>query len=265
MAWVSDADLYRFMLRGYHVFDECLPSNWLREMNAVIDEMNVRQFDADTYPSARFEPKAGINGELIQVVVRNILEVDPTFRALIDLDFVLPWIVTLLNRPPRLTENYAYLRNSNRPADYHAVRDAGKTQNVNHVNVPQIEMLKLAIPLSDQNAETGSLSFIVGSHLLDIRPPFDLDDPTTLPELRILNLAAGQPVIFTENLYHAGYPGSSMTRQRRTLFFSYEPSHHADWAAPLSDEFIATCSPRQKHLLRRPGRWHVDWNSILQS
>ena len=85
------------------------------------------------------------------------------------------------------------------------------------------------IPLMDQNSETGTLSLITGSHLLDLKPPFDLNVLEALPELRALEVKAGQPVIFSENLYHAGYPGTNMKQQRRTLFFSYEPSHHADW------------------------------------
>ena len=104
---------------------------------------------------------------------------------------------------------------------------------------------------------------IPGSHLLDMQPPFDLDEADALPDLRILDLAAGQPLIFTENLYHAGYPGANMTQQRRTLFFSYEPSHHADWVASPSDECIARCTPRQRKLLRRTGRWHEDWSAEL--
>ncbi len=265
MAFVSDQDLYRFMLRGYHVFDERIPADRLRDMNAIIDDMNARDFDPDAYPGVAIERRDGEDGVRIQAVVRNIMELDPTFGDLIDLDYVLPWVVTLLNRPPRLTENYGYFRDANRPADYHAVRDGGQTRNLNHRGSPQIEMVKLVVPLTDQNADTGTLSVIPGSHLLDMQPPFDLDEADALPELRILDLAAGQPAIFTENLYHAGYPGANMTRQRRTLFFSYEPSHHPDWVVSPSDEGVARCTPRQRKLLRRPGRWHEDWSAELQA
>ncbi len=90
MPGVSERDLCCFMLRGYHAFDEPLPSAWIAEMNAVIDEMNAREFDASAYPNTRVEPRYDDNGSLGQVVVRNILEVDPVFRDLIDLDCVLP-------------------------------------------------------------------------------------------------------------------------------------------------------------------------------
>lgn len=263
MAVVPERDLYCFMLRGYHAFDERIPADWIADMNAVIDDMNAREFDPDAYPNTSIDARHDDDGELVQVVVRNMLEVDPVFRDLMDLDFVLPWIVTLLNRSPRMTENYGYFRNAVRPAGYHAVRDGGRTQNLNHVGKPQIEMIKVAIPLMDQNAETGSLSFITGSHLLDMPPPFDMDDTDALPELRVLDMAAGQPAIFTENLYHSGYPGKNITRQRRTLFFTYEPAHHSDWGVSLSDECIAACSPRQQKLLKRPGRWHEDWTEEL--
>ena len=263
MSMISEQACYCFMLRGYHIFDERIPQQWIDEMNGIIDEMNACRFDTARYPNVKMEPLYDASGHLVQIVVRNILEVDKLFSNLIDLDFVLPWLVTLLNRPPRLTENYGYFRNANRRAGYHAVRDAGKTQNFNHLGKPQIEMVKVMVPLMDQNPETGTLSFISGSHLLDMRPPFDLDDVSALPELRTLEVQAGQPVIFTENLYHSGYPGTDITQQRRTLFFSYEPAHHADWVISLSDEFIETATPRQKKLLHRPGRWHEDWTALI--
>ncbi len=261
MPFVPEQDLYRFMLRGYHVFDQRIPADALGHMNAVIDQMNARDFDASAYPGAVIETRHDEDGGRIQAVVRNIIAVDGMFADLIDLDYVLPWIVTLLNRPPRITENYGYFRDASRPADYHAVRDGGQTRNLNHRGAPQMEMVKLVVPLMDQNAASGALSVIPGSHLLDMRPPFDLDEADALPDLRILDLAAGQPVIFTENLYHAGYPAASMARQRRTIFFSYEPSHHADWVASPSDECIAWCTPRQQKLLRRAGRSHEDWSA----
>ncbi len=259
MGFVSEQELYCFMLRGYHVFEEGISHQKIEQMNEVIDEMNACGFHPERYPNVHMEPRYDADGKLIQIVVRNILEVDKIFSGLIDLDFVLPWLVTLLNRSPRLTENYGYFRNANRPVGYHAVRDGGRTQNLNHQGIPQIEMVKVMIPLMDQTPETGTLSFITGSHLLDMKPPFDLNDVATLPELRALDVKAGQPLIFTENLYHSGYPGTDIKKQRRTLFFSYEPSHHADWVVSLSDEFIETCTPRQRKLLRRPGRWHEDW------
>ena len=108
-------------------------------------------------------------------------------------------------------------------------------------------------------------AWITGSHLLDLKPPFDINDLEVLPELRALEVKTSQPVIFSENLYHAGYPGTNMKQQRRTLFFSYEPSHHADWVVSLSDEFIEGCTPRQKRLLHRPGHWQENWQQELNA
>lgn len=105
MTFVSEKELYCFMLRGYHLFSERISPQWIQQINAVIDEMNACGFGESYYPNFMMQPMYGKDGTLIQIVVRNILEVDPIFRDLLDLDFVLPWIVTLLNRSPRLTEN----------------------------------------------------------------------------------------------------------------------------------------------------------------
>ena len=127
MTFVPEPELYSFMLRGYHLFSECLPSAWIGDINHIIDEMNVSGFDQFRYPNVKMEPMYDSDGKLTQTVVRNILEADAIFRNLLDLDFILPWIVTLLNRSPRLTENYGYFRNANRPVGYHAVRNVGQT------------------------------------------------------------------------------------------------------------------------------------------
>ena len=103
------------MLRGYHLFSERLPSAWIGDINHIIDEMNTSDFDQFRYSKVTMKPTYDSDGKLIQIVARNILEADEIFRNLLDLDFILPRIVTLLNRPPRLTENYGYFRNPSIP------------------------------------------------------------------------------------------------------------------------------------------------------
>ena len=77
--------------------------------------MNTSDFDQFRYSKVTMKPTYDSDGKLIQIVVRNILEADAIFRNLLDLDFILPWIVTLLNRSPRLTENYGYFWNPSIP------------------------------------------------------------------------------------------------------------------------------------------------------
>ena len=115
MTFVPEPELYSFMLRGYHLFSERLPSAWIGDINHIIDEMNASDFDQFRYSKVKMEPMYNSDGKLIQIVVRNILEADAIFRNLLDLDFILPWIVTLLNRSPRLTENYGYFWNPSIP------------------------------------------------------------------------------------------------------------------------------------------------------
>ena len=111
MTFVPEPELYSFMLRGYHLFSERLPSAWIGDINHIIDEMNASNFDQFRYSKVAMEPMYDWDGKQIQIVARNIMEADAIFRNLLDLDFILPWIVTLLNRSPRLTENYGYFWN----------------------------------------------------------------------------------------------------------------------------------------------------------
>ncbi|HIA66055.1 TPA: hypothetical protein EYN98_08310 [Candidatus Poribacteria bacterium] len=94
MTFVPEPDLYSFMLRGYHLFSERLPSAWIGDINHIIDEMNASDFDQFRYPKVKMAPMYDSVGKLIQIVVRNVLEADAIFRNLLDLDFILPWIGT---------------------------------------------------------------------------------------------------------------------------------------------------------------------------
>ena len=71
------------------------------------------------------------------------------------------------------------------------MRNGSQTQNLNHQGLPQLEMVKVMIPLMDQNSEPGTLSLITGSHLLNLKPPFDLNDFGAIPELRTLEVKPG--------------------------------------------------------------------------
>ena len=49
MPHVSEPDLYLSILGGYRVFDERMPADRQRDMNAIIDEMNARDFGPNAY------------------------------------------------------------------------------------------------------------------------------------------------------------------------------------------------------------------------
>ena len=91
--------------------------------------------------------------------------------------------------------------------------------------------------------------------MLELLLTFYYIDPTSILHHELLYCINGLTIVgFSENLYHAGYPGTNMKQQRRTLFFSYEPSQYADWFVSLSDEFIEGFTRRQKRLLHRRGQ-----------
>ena len=66
-------------------------------------------------------------------------------------------------------------------------------------------------------------------------------------------------MLFTENPITPATRGTNPPPQRRAFLFSYEPSHHCDSSRPLTDEFLAGCTKRQRMLLQRPGHWQENW------
>ena len=101
--------------------------------------------------------------------------------------------------------------------------------------------------------------------MLELLLTFYYIDPTSILHHELLYCINGLTIVgFSENLYHAGYPSTNMKQQRRTLFFSYEPSQYADWFVSLSDEFIEGFTRRQKRLLRRPGHWQQEFKAATK-
>jgi len=56
MTFVPEPELYSFVLYGYHLFSECLPSAWIGDINHIIGEMNVSGFAQFRYPNVKMEP-----------------------------------------------------------------------------------------------------------------------------------------------------------------------------------------------------------------
>ena len=80
MTFVLEPELYSFMLRGYHLFSERLPSAWIGDINHIIDEMNASDFDQFRYSKVTMEPMYDSDGKQIQIVARNIMEADAIFN-----------------------------------------------------------------------------------------------------------------------------------------------------------------------------------------
>ena len=63
MTFVPEPELYSFMLRGYHLFSERLPSAWIGDINHIIDEMYTSDFDQFRYSKVTMEPMYDWDGK----------------------------------------------------------------------------------------------------------------------------------------------------------------------------------------------------------
>ena len=88
-------------------------------------------------------------------------------------------------------------------------------------------MVSLLFALDDVGADDGTIALVPASHKAQFAHPYEGLPPDQIPALRPLPLAAGQAVLFSENVSYSLLPVVSAAR--RWLLYQYGPSYVLDW------------------------------------
>lgn len=184
----------------------------------------------------------------------------------------------LVPGPQRLTDAYSITRRRGLGLPLHSIElaDYGVRRGR-----PTTHHLTVMVCLSDCGPEDGPFVAIAGSHRSEVRfpwspihadwqmPDHDADavaaalrwiEPEPRPRVRWedipgyreITFAAGDVLVFTEDLWH-GARGIASDRVRRTLYFSYSPYHFANWhGLGRSAQLLARCTGRRRELLDGP-------------
>lgn len=231
---MTDAERFRFDLRGYLVRRGALSAGEVEALNAAIDVLDLPP-PGDSIASQRFT---------------DFLTVARRFRDLIDHPAVLGVVRETCGPNVRLDHVYGIvmrwgtsglgLHGGGTPFDppQHYRADGGRIRT---------GLMAAQWALVDHVAGQGGFVCIPGSHKSSFPVPGGLD-----PDLVVeVPLQAGDVVIFTEALTHGTAPWLR-PQDRRALLYKYSPGHAAYSHAAWPPELLERCTDRQRLLLQPP-------------
>jgi hypothetical protein len=214
---------------------------------------------------------------LDEVRIRNLPEIDPLFVDLVDEPAWLADVDAMVPGPARLTDAYSITRRRGLGLPLHSIDIADYRVADGR---PSTRHLTVMVCLSDCAQDDGPFVVIAGSHRSEvlfpwspvhaewqvpagqeaavqaalrwIEPPLPRVRWEDIPGYREVTFAAGDVVLFTEDVWH-GARAVASDRVRRTLYYSYSPYHFANWhGLGRSRQLLARCSGRRRQLLDGP-------------
>ena len=258
---MTEEQKYLFDLQGWLLVPEMLSADELTVLNQELDRL--LDTPADQFPgsSSKHENCAdsSVNGTDTEIFC--ITECGPAFEALIDHPNVMPYMHEMINhRTLRMTHAYAIARYGGDATTLHRGRIpvAGQCQFRFENGQFHCNMIKVVFCLTDLEAGDGGFSVISGSHKSNFKCfYFDKHDtgrnyhPDDVPVLTELTARRGDAIIFSEDLTHGARTNRS-GKERRNVYYSYQPSYMPDWMAAPSEVLLARLTPEQRALMEPP-------------
>jgi hypothetical protein len=117
-------------------------------------------------------------------------------------------------------------------------------------------MVRVVYFLHDVPLERGTFCVVPGTHKSNIPPPYG-DDPAEDPAAVGLEVAAGDAILFTENLRHGGLVNRS-SEPRKTIHVGYGPA----W---MMSQNISTMDEPPNVTDETRSRWTADKNDLFRA
>jgi len=235
---LTPLETYLFDLRGYLVLEGALSAAELRDLNATLDAIPVKEAGS-WHGRVHAHSYGGKDGTNFQ----QIYEAGPAFEKLIDHPSWLEKVKTLVggqgtfdstHGPLFIDENMANLRGPGEAIGLHSGGHTGvkRTQYRFHNGGFHCGQINVLMALTDIGPGDGATMVIPGSHKANFpHPDFDKhkmkpDEVTSLNEVEgamEVHLRAGDALVFVDAISH-GSAKRINPGQRRIVVYRYGPS-----------------------------------------
>ena len=258
---MTEEQKYLFDLQGYLLVPGLLTGEQVDRYNSELDRLIATP--ADQYPGNAVKQEKSdvdsVNGTDIEI--RNITECGEPFEQLIDHPVVLEYLKQMISHPKmRMTHAYVIIRGQGDATPLHRGRIPIVGQCLYRFENGRFHcnMIKVVMCLTDLEPGDGGFSVIPGSHKSNFPCAYFVKGnrekshhPDDVPVLVELTARAGDAIFFTEDLTH-GARTNKTGKQRRNLYYTYQPSYLPDWMEPASDELMARLTPQQREMMEAP-------------
>ena len=251
---MADLELEAFLfdVNGYLVIEDVMSADEAAELSRLIDEYDLPQVTDDNGPRKIPGGGAGAEGA-------GFLEWGAQFCKLLDHPRIMPALRLVLGEGFRIDHFWGTVaeKGANTLRLHGGVVPSGQTDYYFARGDKLYNGLtNVAWNLTDSGGANGGFMVLPGSHKANFPLPQAVSDAeehangVTVPEAK-----AGSVTIFTEAVLH-GAAGWKVDHQRRTLFFSYTPSHMAYSRKQAVPPTKVKLTERQRLLFEPPSAPH---------
>ena len=247
-----EMEKFLFDVGGYLVIEDVLSTAEAAELGRLIDEHGLPEADEET---GLGKIPGGGAGE----VGAGFLEWDTRFCDLLDHHKIMPALRLVLSDGFRVDHFWGSVANrgANTLRLHGGVVPFGQTDYYfTRGDRMYNGLTNVAWNLADSGGEHGGFMVLPGSHKANFPLPEEMVAAEELGYgVRVPEVKAGSVTIFTEAVLH-GAAGWKASHQRRTLFFSYSPSHMAYSRKQALPPSKVKLTERQQLLFEPPSAPH---------
>jgi hypothetical protein len=232
----TDKERYRFDLDGYLVVPNALDADRVRELNDVVDRLELAS--AETRAVGFFDR-------------------DPAFRELLVNPAITPYLLEWLGPGLRLDHYYLIFGETLDGLQMHLGGTPYVPWGSYHVRNGRIFSALTVVSYVLNPVKPGEgFACVPGSHKSEFPCPDDVTDLRDRSFITAPTVEPGDAIIFTEALTHGALPWTS-AHGRRALLYKFTPGH-VTWLHPRwSQELLDACTPEQRAFLEPA--YVADW------
>lgn len=234
---MNEIETFEFDRQGYVVIEGLLTGKEVAALAVAVDELEEHALERVDQPPRKqsawgaeyhANPERGyhVQGERAEgktLIIEDYWNADPVFDVLVDHEPTMNYIHAIVKARPTINNSEIRIRYQGNATGCHGGTVSASQKYRYSFTEQGIDcmMVRMVYFVHDCNREQGAFCVVPGTHKTNLPSPHS-NDPDQDPDMIGLEVAAGDAILFTENLRHGGFTNRS-DQARKTLHVGYGP------------------------------------------
>ena len=268
---MTDIETYGFDRQGYIVLRDFLGREEVERLSVAIEDLEAHALAHVDLPPRKASARGReyhVNGERgyhVQgakaegrtLVIEDFWNADPAFDFLVNHEPTMAYIRSIVQGHCTINNSELRIRYTGNTSGTHGGYRPTGHKYTYRFNGDGIDcgMVRMVYFVQDVSCEQGAFCVVPGTHKSNMQSPYG-NNPDEEPGMVGLEVAAGDAILFTENLRHGGLTNRS-EQTRKTLHVGYGPfwlmsQNTATMDEPqyLKEETLGRFDAAQRNLFR---------------
>jgi hypothetical protein len=235
---MNKTEAYEFDRRGYLVIPGVLSREAVTQLAEAIDRLEEHALEHKDNPPRLTAPwgseyhvneacgyhvNASDKSDGGSMIIEDFFNFDPVFDQLVNDPKTMTYIKAIVQERPSINNSELRIRYTGNHSGSHMggplPHKYRYTYNGSGIDCMMVRMIYF---VHDVSTEEGAFCVVPGTHKSNLSSPYEKRPPEEEPGMIPLPVKAGDGILFTENLRHAGFTNHS-EQTRKTLHVGYGP------------------------------------------